>query len=153
MSGSIKDICSGDTDKCRIPSSTNIQDTLALMQANDLNTVAVMNGNQVVGVFSLRDLARRIVSGNVGLATVVVGEWMSEPVFWIADDERYEVAKAIMVAKSVRQLVVLGESDTFGGFITALEVLQADLANARDLVVKLNDDYYAPKYATETPSR
>ena len=67
---------------------------------------------------------------------------MTSPVYWISMEERYEVAKAIMVDKGVRHLVVLDEQRHFRGFVSSRELLEADLSESRELVGKLNDDYY-----------
>lgn len=61
-------------------------------------------------------------------------------------DERYEVAKAIMVDKGVRHLVVMDTDHRFRGFISVQELLEADLSDSRELVGKLNDDYYRPRF-------
>ena len=61
-------------------------------------------------------------------------------------DERYEVAKAIMVDKGVRYLVVMNDDRHFRGFISSEELLAVDLSDSRALVGKLNDDYYQQRF-------
>ncbi|MGD8862191.1 MAG: CBS domain-containing protein [Myxococcales bacterium] len=145
MKTTIRQITEGDTN-CTVDSTLSIRATLELMRARDLSAVAVVHEGRVVGVFSGRDIIRRSVADQTDLSGVDVSTVMSTPVFWIAAEERPEVAKAIMVDHDVRQLVVLDKEEHFCGFVTARELLEADLADARDLIGKLNDSYYAPRY-------
>jgi CBS domain-containing protein len=71
---------------------------------------------------------------------------MSSPVYWISIDERYEVAKAIMIDNDLRHLVVKDGEREFQGFVSSRELLEADLSDSRDLVGKLNDDYYQHQF-------
>ncbi len=80
------------------------------------------------------------------LDTVNVRDVMSSPVYWISIEERYEVAKAIMVDKGLRHLVVMDGQGNFWGFVSSRELLEADLSESRELVSKLNDDYYGQHF-------
>jgi CBS domain containing-hemolysin-like protein len=71
---------------------------------------------------------------------------MSTPIVWISIEERYEVAKAMMVDKGLRHLVVKDAQDSFWGFVSSRELLNIDLLEARRLVSRLNDDYYEQNF-------
>jgi hypothetical protein len=43
-------------------------------------------------------------------------------------------------------LVVLDKQGEFCGFVTATHLLEADLSISRELVAKLNDSYYEPRF-------
>jgi CBS domain-containing protein len=116
------------------------------MYAQNTGAIAVCDGDKVVGVFSERDLLRRVIHDGLDIDTVSVDAVMTSPVYWISLEERYEVAKAIMVDKDVRHLVVMDDQRRFGGFVSSRELLEADLADSRELVGKLNDDYYEHQF-------
>jgi CBS domain-containing protein len=152
MIKTIKQIVSEHQHDCMVESTRALREVLMYMRDRNLSAVAVMQDDRVAGVFAGRDAIHGLVLDGANLDDAIVGDLMSTPVHWIAADERYEVAKAIMADNGVRQLVVLDENQAFCGFITALELFKADLADARDLISKLNDSYYAPKYDAK-PSR
>ncbi len=116
------------------------------MYEGEVHAVAVCDGDKVVGVFSERDLLRRVVHQSLDLHSTQVRDVMTSPAYWISLDERYEVAKAIMVDKRLGQLVVKNERHEFRGFVSWRELLEADLSDSRDLVGKLNDDYYEHRF-------
>jgi CBS domain-containing protein len=146
MTKTIKELIDERYKNSSVEATRSIRNTLEFMRAGDLSAVAVLKGEQVVGVFSGRDVIRRIVLDEADVGAGIVGDVMSSPVFWISIDERYEVAKALMVEHDVRQLVVLDDAKNFCGFVTARQLLQSDLVDARELIGKLNDSYYAPRY-------
>lgn len=134
----------------REPFSVNVAQPIRLvieyMHDKNVGAVAVCDGDKVVGVFSERDLLRRVVHEGLDLDTVNVRDVMTSPVYWISMEERYEVAKAIMVDKGLRHLVVMDERHHFRGFVSVRELLEADLSDSRELVGKLNDDYYEHQF-------
>jgi CBS domain-containing protein len=142
----IQEIVGNERSKLSVDSKLSVHDVLEYMREQNAGAVAVSDEGRFVGVFSTRDILRRVALEGFDLTTVAVGEVMSTPLYWISPDERYEVAKAIMVDKEVRRLAVLDGRRNFKGFVSSLELLQADLSNSRDLVSKLNDDYYEQRF-------
>jgi CBS domain-containing protein len=129
-----------------IDADATVQAILRQMRAENARAVAICSGTRVVGVFTVADILNRVVLQALELDQVIAKDVMSTPVHWIAAEERYEVAKAIMVAKGVQQLVVLDKQGEFCGFVTATHLLEADLSISRELVAKLNDSYYEPRF-------
>ena len=145
MSKTIREII-GKREKFSVDRTRPLRQVIDYMHEHNVGAVAVCEGDKVVGVFSERDLLRRVVHVGLDLDNVNVCDVMTSPVCWISMDERYEVAKAIMVDKALRHLVVMDEQRCFRGFVLSRELLEADLADSRDLVGKLNDAYYEPRY-------
>ena len=146
MSKSIGDIIGGHREKFSVDTDLPIRQVIGYMNDRNVGAVAVCDGDKVAGVFSERDLLRRVVHKGLDLDRVQVRDVMSSPVYWISTDERYEVAKAIMIDKGLRHLVVKDDEREFCGFVSSRELLEADLSDSRDLVGKLNDDYYQHQF-------
>ena len=146
MSKTIGDILGDRRDKYSVQADRSVREVVEYMCENNASAVAICEQGSVVGVFSERDLLRRVVHEKLDAARVEVREVMTSPVYWISTDERYEVAKAIMVDKGLRHLVVMCPDRQFLGFISSREILQADLSDSRELVGKLNDDYYEHRF-------
>jgi CBS domain-containing protein len=146
MSKSIRSIMGDHREKFSVDVDLPIRQVIGYMHEKNVGAVAVCEGDNVVGVFSERDLLRRVVNQGLDLDRVQVRDVMSSPAYWISIDERYEVAKAIMIDKGLRHLVVKDGERTFKGFLSSRELLEADLSDSRDLVGKLNDDYYQHQF-------
>jgi CBS domain-containing protein len=146
MSKTIREIVGAKRDVRAVDVAQSIRLVIAFMNDRNIGAVAVCDGDKVVGVFSERDLLRRVVCAGLDLDTVKLRDVMTSPVYWISMEERYEVAKAIMADKGVRHLVVMDEDRNFRGFVSSRELLEADLSESRELVGKLNDDYYEYRF-------
>jgi len=146
MSKDIRAIIGENRAKFSVESSQSIRQVVDYMCDKNVAAVAVCDGDKVTGVFSEGDLLRRVVHKSLDLDKVSVNDVMTSPVYWISMGERYEVAKAIMVDKRLRHLVVMDEQRNFRGFVSSRELLEADLSDSRELVGKLNDDYYEHQF-------
>jgi len=143
---SIREIVGENREKYSVNLERSVRQVVDYMHDGEVRAVAVCDGDNVAGVFSERDLLRRVVHQGLDLNETKVRDVMTCPVCWISMDERYEVAKAIMVDKRLGQLVVKDEQARFRGFVSWRELLEADLSDSRDLVGKLNDDYYEHRF-------
>lgn len=146
MSHTIREIIGENRERFSVSPSTSLNETIAYMRDKNVGAVAICDGDEVVGVFSERDILRRVVLEGMDLDKVTVEEVMTSPANWISMEERCDVAKAIMVDKDHRHLVVKDEQKRFRGFVSVRELLEADLKDSRDLVGKLNDDYYEHRF-------
>ncbi len=146
MSMTIRELVGENREMCSVNLDLSIRQVVGHMYDGEVHAVAVCDGDKVVGVFSERDLLRRVVHQGLDLNETNVRDVMTCPVFWISMEERYEVAKAIMIDKGLGQLVVKDEQHNFRGFVSWRELLEADLSDSRDLVGKLNDDYYEHRF-------
>ncbi len=146
MSKKIHEMVGESQESYSVTSDLSIRQVIEYMCDKNVAAVAVCDGTRVEGVFSESDLMRRVVRKGLDLDSVCVRDVMTSPVYWISMDERYEVAKAIMVDKGVRHLVVMNDDRHFRGFISSEELLAVDLSDSRALVGKLNDDYYQQRF-------
>jgi len=146
MTKTIREIIGEERELFSVDVAQSIRLVIEYMHDKNVGAVVVCEGDQVVGVFSERDLLRRFVHERLDLDTIIVRDVMTSPVYWISMDERYEVAKAIMVDKGLRHLVVMDEQRHYQGFVSSRELLEADLSDSRELVGKLNDDYYEHQF-------
>ena len=108
--------------------------------------VAVKEGEDVVGVFSERDLMHRVVNAGVDLDAVKVRDVMSPDPLTVSLDDEIRYAKAIMFKCGVRHLVVQGKGDVFRGLVSMRDLIEADMAESSELIEKLNDGYYENAY-------
>ncbi len=143
---SVREIIGGREAYLVSPEMT-VQEVVSYLCERKIGAVAVCSSRrQVVGVFSERDLLRRVVDDDRDPRTTLVSEVMSEDVVHVDIDEPHGVARNMMLGRNFRHLVVLNSDDMYQGFVSMRELLDVDLEESRELIHKLNDDYYEEQF-------
>jgi len=123
-----------------------VQDTVEYLCARRIGAVAVCDHRKVVGVFSERDLLRRVVLPGLDPKKTSVKEVMTTGVVHVKMGDRHSAARNLMLGKNFRHLVVLDDNDYFAGFVSIRELIEVELKESQELVHKLNDDYYEEQF-------
>ena len=139
----------GDRTTYSVQSSWTVRQVIDYLCDRSIGAVVVCDGEEVVGVFSERDVLRRIVQPNLDPDTTPVSQVMSPGVHYVTPDVTHRDARYKMFEKGVRHLVVLDDDKRLLGFLSMREVIEVDLEEQRELVHKLNDDYYQRAYMPE----
>lgn len=139
----------GDRHPYSVQSDWTVRQVIDYLCERRIGAVVVCEDNEVVGVFSERDVLRRIVQPNLDPDTTQVSRVMTSNVLHVTSDVTHRDARLMMFEKGVRHLVVLGEQKQLLGFISMREVIEVDLEEQRELVHKLNDNYYQRAYMPE----
>jgi CBS domain-containing protein len=82
-------------------------EALQLMAEKDVGALPVIDGAQLVGVFSERDYARKVILKGKSSKETTVGELMTTPVFYVTPDRTIEDCMALMTAIRGRHLPVM----------------------------------------------
>jgi CBS domain-containing protein len=93
---------------------TTIYQALELMADKNIGAVIVLEDNDVVGIFSERDYARRVVLQGKSSRETVVGDAMTSPVICVRPDRSIESCMALMTEKRIRHLPVLRDGELVG---------------------------------------
>jgi len=108
ISGTIRQIlASKGSEVSTTTPETLVFDALALMGEKNIGALVVMEGSNVVGVFSERDYSRKVILQGKTSRTTHVGEILSRPVVVIAPDDSIEECMARMTLNRIRHLPVL----------------------------------------------
>lgn len=107
----------------------DIQAAAEFMARRDIGSVVVTESGNVVGLFTERDLIRRVVGAGRNPRDVTLGEVCSRNLIAINDDETCETAIKTMYANHCRRLL-LYRGETFLGIVTMQSVAQ-ELADDR----------------------
>ena len=101
-----------------------------LMNDKGIGGVVVMTGSQLVGIFTERDIMRRVVAANRDPATTIISDVMTSDCMTITADVQIAVCRAMMSSKRVRHFPVMHGDNLIGmvtsGDILAFEVMQAE---------------------------
>ena len=91
-----------------------IFDALQLMSEKNVGALLVMENDKLVGIFSERDYARKIIlKGRTSLDTEV-REIMTEDVFTVTPEETIDQCMVLMSGKRIRHLPVVQGSEVVG---------------------------------------
>lgn len=102
---------------------TIIFDALHLMSEKNVGALLVMENEKLVGIFSERDYARKIIlKGRTSLDTEV-REIMTEVVFTISPEDTIDQCMGVMSGKRIRHLPVV-QGDTVVGVISIGDVVK-----------------------------
>jgi predicted transcriptional regulator len=107
----------------------DIQRAAEFMSKHDLGSVVVTQEGRVVGLFTEKDLIRRVVGAGREPRNVTLGEVCSRNLISINDDASCETAIKSMRANRCRRLLMY-RGDTFLGIVTLQSVAQ-ELADNR----------------------
>jgi serine phosphatase RsbU (regulator of sigma subunit) len=91
-----------------VPPDCPLRDVMDRMNRQRIGAVIVVNGgNELSGIFSERDLLRRVVDADAGWRDRPVSDWMTPDPYTVAPDVGWEDAVALMDRLRVRHLPVV----------------------------------------------
>lgn len=109
---------------------------LELMAQKDIGALLVLDGDQVVGILSERDYARKVALRGKIPETALVSEIMTSDVIYVSPDETVEECMALMTNKRVRHLPVIA-NDKLVGLVSIGDVVKSLIANQEFLIGQL----------------
>lgn len=92
----------------------SVADAVAEMNRNRIGAIIVLDGPRLVGVFTERDVLRRVVGANLDPRTALVADVMSAGVVTIPPTATVEQAMNIFTEKRCRHLPVVREGAIVG---------------------------------------
>jgi CBS domain-containing protein len=107
-----------------IAPTTRVFDALQVMADKDVGALLVVDGKTLVGVFSERDYARKVILVGKSSKVMRVSEIMSSPPIFIEPDLTVEKGLALMSAKHVRHLPVM-EKNRLIGIVTIGDLVRS----------------------------
>lgn len=101
------------TDCVSIAPTTSVQETANLMRDHDIGFVPIVEGKQLVGVVTDRDIVIRCVAENKPCSTPVK-DVLSGQIATIAPDASIEEAAKLMAKEQIRRLPVVEQGRLVG---------------------------------------
>ena len=103
-----------------------VTEAVRLMAECNVGIVIVMDGWRVAGVFSERDVARRVVDGGLDPARTRVHDVMTPEVITADADEDYQAAMSRMDEANIRHLLVV-DRGVLMSMVSIRDLIRADL--------------------------
>lgn len=101
-------------DVLTISPDATVYEALVLMEKNNVGCVLVMAKDQIAGIFSERDYARKIIIQGKSSKETPVSEVMTTQVWVVDKGKTLDECMAVMTAKRVRHLPVVEGNKLIG---------------------------------------
>jgi signal-transduction protein with cAMP-binding, CBS, and nucleotidyltransferase domain len=106
-----------------ISPQTSAYKALEMMADKDIGALLVIENGELVGIFSERDYARKVILKGRASKDTAVGELMTQMVLYVSSENTLEDCMALMSSKKVRHLPVL-DNGRLVGIITLGDVVK-----------------------------
>jgi len=123
------------------PGTTVLMATQKMNQYK-LGALIVMQGNEVAGIFTERDVLRRVVAEQRDPSTATVAEVMTTNVITVKPDTDLDEVSAIMQQKKVRHLPVCDVGGRLHGMVSIGDINAFNVKNQEAHINFLNEYIY-----------
>ena len=121
---------------CSVRPEQTVWDALQVLADNNIGALLVMQGTQMVGIFSERDYARRVeLKGRLTRETQV-SEVMTSEFITISPERHMDECMQIMTDKRIRHLPVMKDGRVLG-MVSIGDVLLVMIAEQKRLIDQL----------------
>jgi len=125
-----------------ITPEATVFEALTLMAEKDIGALVVVENENVVGIFSERDYARKIILHGKSSRETEVKGIMTREVICVSLDQSVTKCMALMTDKRVRHIPVLAEG-RLAGVISIGDVVKAIITEQQIIIDHLEDYIYS----------
>jgi CBS domain-containing protein len=130
-------------DVWSVSPETPVLDAVNLMFEKNVGALVIIDNNTVVGIFSERDIARKLIPMETSTHDAVVRDIMARNVISVVPEQTVDECMALMTSKKIRHLPVLDEQKIVG-IISIGDLVKAVTTERQKLLGDLKN-YSAPR--------
>lgn len=116
-----------------IAPTQTVLEAARLMNHRTIGGLVVVDERGLAGVFTERDILRRVVAAQLDPAATLVRDVMTKDVITCSPETPLDECRSVMTEKRVRHLPVVGPSG-IAGIITVGDLLALEVAESRDTI-------------------
>jgi CBS domain-containing protein len=120
-------------------------DAVKMMSERSVGALLVMEGENMVGIITERDYARKVVLAGKSSKQTQVKDIMTQRVLWVAPERTIEECMALMTDKKVRHLPVI-ENTQVVGIVSIGDLVKAIIAEQQIIIDQLQN-YINPRWS------
>jgi CBS domain-containing protein len=110
---------------------------LSLMAMHDVGALLVLDGEDLVGIFTERDYARKLILQGKSSKETLVSEIMSDKVAYVTLTATVDECMALMTEKHFRHLPVLSDDGEVIGIVSIGDLVKATISNQQFIISEL----------------
>ncbi len=138
---SVKDLLVG-REVFTVQSGTSIKEAINYMANKSVGLVPVMQEEKLIGVFSERDLVKRVIAQDKDLNSTLVEDVMSTNLVIAKIEESNESVLAKMKEAMTRHILII-DNNKLVGVLSLRDLLEIDLHHFKTTVEVLNNYIYS----------
>lgn len=112
------------SDVAAISSTATVKEAADLMASRDISCLVAMDNNTVAGIFTERDLLKRVIALKRNPAETNLKKVISSPVVSVPSNYSISSASKMMEKKKIRRLLVMDDQNLLG-VVTQTDILKA----------------------------
>src|SRR5437016_9849153 len=128
-----------------VPPDITVYEALEKMAESNIGALVVMDGTSLIGLFSERDYARKVILGGRSSKEVKVREIMSSPAVTVHPRTTVDECMHRMTEKRCRHLPVVEDGGRVLGVVSIGDLVNW-IMTAQDLAIRQLEDYISGKY-------
>ena len=121
-----------------ITADKSVFDALMMMGEKEIGALAVMAGDQLIGILSERDYARKVILQGRTSRTTCVGEIMTSPALTVGLKQTVEECMTIMTDQRTRHLPILAQGKLVG-FISQGDLVKSIIDEQQFIIGQLKN--------------
>jgi CBS domain-containing protein len=125
---------------CLHPENT-VYEALQIMAEKNTGSVMIVENNKLVGMFTERDYARKIVLHGLASKNSLIGDFMTRELFSVHSETSINDCMAIMTSKHIRHLPVV-DADRIVGLISIGDVVNSVIHQQNIIINDLESYIY-----------
>ncbi|HEU5262591.1 MAG TPA: CBS domain-containing protein [Gemmatimonadales bacterium] len=129
------------TDIVAVAPGATVLEAARLMNARGTGSVLVLEGKKLVGIFTERDVLRRVVTEQRDPSTTAVRDVMTTSLITCKPETPVEECAGVMTQRRIRHLPVVGP-DGLCGLVTSGDVLAFQFAEQEATLKHLSNYFY-----------
>ncbi|HVY06200.1 MAG TPA: CBS domain-containing protein [Burkholderiales bacterium] len=122
-----------------VTSSGTVFDALKVMAEKEIGAVVVIDNEHLVGIFSERDYARKVVLQGKSSKDTPVREIMTEKVVCVRPDQTVEDCMGLMTDRRIRHLPVLEHKKVIG--VVSIGDVVKEMLSEKEFVIRQLESY------------
>ena len=125
-----------------VTADTSVLDASTLMVDRGVGGVMVVEEGRLMGIFTERDVLRRVVAVRLDPTSTLVRDVMTAPVLTVAPETPLQECRALMSERRIRHLPVMADG-ALVGLVSAGDVLALEVAERQETIQHLESYVYS----------
>ncbi len=119
-----------------VPKETPVLEVIRLMADHRIGSVLVVQGNELLGIATERDYARKVILQGRSSSDTPVGQIMSSPVISVLPTDTAQTCMGMMTERKIRHLPVL-DGGQLVGMVSIGDLVKAVIEDQQQEIAQL----------------